>query len=237
MAPFSDPISYTSPTVTPTTTTTTTTGKNGKPVTTSTTTYSVTDSAGNTANCPAATASLTGVLTAAGPLVCYSGDVTLSNVTLGNATYVFTGDGTNTVTFNGTVSTPLNGSGSTIDIDAGTLSIATGTTMNLTAPADGGTLAGGGTAPYGGIVLMEPPSNASTITIQKGDAFGNLTGIIWAPAAELFLNDSGGDKSGGITLTTDLVVNTLEDETATLTMQSYSQATGKSPLIRVALVE
>ena len=84
---------------------------------------------------------------------------------------------------------------------------------------------------------MEPAKNSNQITIQKGDATGLIDGIIYAPSAKLFLQDSGGDKSGGLTLITDLIVGQLFDKTATLSIKSYSQSTSGSPLTRVTLVE
>lgn len=170
----------------------------------------------------------------AGNSVCFTKAVTLNNVNLGNGIYVFE----NGVTLSGSVATTntmvtVDGtptpSGATLDIYSGGVSINTGTTLNLTAPVTGSTK---------GIALMEPPTNSSEIQIQKGDASGSLTGIIYAPAAELYLQDSGGDKSGGISLTTDLIVNTLFDKTATLTINSYSAAYPHvTPLLAVTLVE
>jgi hypothetical protein len=76
------------------------------------------------------------------------------------------------------------------------------------------------------------------MSIQNGNGFGTIDGIIYAPTAQLYLNDSGGDKSGGITLITDLVVGTLDDQTATLNITSYSQTNpGTTPLTTVKLVE
>jgi hypothetical protein len=186
---------------------------------------------------------LTGTLAnPAGGIACYSGNVTLSNVTLGAGTYVFTGN----VTLDGNVSTaqppapvapatvsanPLNGT--TIDIDSGTLSINTGTVLSLYAPQAAATAY----TNYNGIALMEPSKNSNQIMIQKGNATGLVDGIIYAPSAQLYLQDSGGDKSGGLTLITDLIVGQLFDKTATLTINSYSQSTAGSPLTRVTLVE
>jgi len=85
---------------------------------------------------------------------------------------------------------------------------------------------------------MQPASNSSEIQVQFGASYGTFDGIIYAPTAELYLQDSGGDKSGGVTLTTDLIVDTLYDKTATLTIHSYTTAFGNSsPLTAVALVE
>ena len=83
---------------------------------------------------------------------------------------------------------------------------------------------------------MQPVANTNTITIQKGNASGFITGILYAPGAQLFLQDSGG--GAGLTLTTDLIVKTLFDKTATLTVTSYSQLNPNSTLLTVpALVE
>jgi hypothetical protein len=178
---------------------------------------------------------LTGTLAnPTGGIACYSGNVTLSNVTMGMGTYVFTGN----VTLDGTVSTPVPTSGNpqngtTIDIDSGALSINTGTTLSLYAPQASAT----SYTNYNGIALMEPAKNSNQIQIQKGNASGLIDGIIYAPSAQLYLQDSGGDKSGGLTLDTDLIVGSLFDKTATLTINSYSQSTSGSPLTRVTLVE
>ena len=82
-----------------------------------------------------------------------------------------------------------------------------GTAINLTAPTTG---------TYAGIVLMAPVTNTSTITFEFGNTHGTLYGIIDVPGANLYLHDSGGDHSGGLVLTTDLVVGTLDDQTAEL---------------------
>jgi hypothetical protein len=50
----------------------------------------------------------------------------------------------------------------------------------------------------------------------------------------LFLQDSGG--GAGLTLTTDLIVKTLFDKTATITVTSYSQANPSSTLLTVPVL-
>lgn len=186
---------------------------------------------------------LTGTIPApAGGIACYSGTVSLTNANLGAGTYVFTGN----VNVSGTVTTAQPpppppgstvssnpGNGVTLDINSGAFSVATGTTLNLYAPE---------TSIYtgvpGGIAIMQPSTNTNTITIQMGNSTGTIDGIIYAPGAQLFLNDSGGDNKGGITLITDLIVGTMEDKTANLTIQSYSQSnSGTTPLTKVVLVE
>lgn len=170
---------------------------------------------------------LTGTVTGpgAGKSVCFTGltPVTLANVTLGAGIYVFE----NGVITTGNVTSGTGGT--TLDIYGGSLTVNTGTVLGLVAPTSG---------PTNGIALMEPASNKSTITIQKGNATGSLTGIIYAPSAQLYLQDSGGGLTGGLTLTTALIVDTLYDKTATLTIYSYNAANpSTTPLRAVALVE
>ena len=167
------------------------------------------------------TGSITGPGT--GEALCFTNPVALNNVTLGSGIYVFE----NGVTTTGTITSGTGGT--TLDVYSGALTMNSGTVLDLVAPTSGDT---------NGIALMEPSWNSSAITIQKGNVTGSLTGIIYAPAAELYLQDSGGDKSGGISLTTDLIINKLVDQTATLTVNSYSAANPTTtPLRAVALVE
>lgn len=157
---------------------------------------------------------------------CYSaptgGTLTLTNVTLSSGTFVLTGN----VTLAGNVSTGTGGA--TLDIATGALSEATNTVLNIVAPTSG---------PYNGIAIMQPPSNTSLLLFDFGSSSGLIDGIIYAPKAEMELHDSGGDKNGGLQLITDLIVGTLYDQTATLTITSYSQTNGNSPLTSIALVE
>lgn len=150
--------------------------------------------------------------------VCYSGNVTLSNKTLNPGVYVFTGD----VSFSGTVT----GTGVTFYLLGG-LDASNGT-LDLTSPSSG---------TYNGMLIFSARDNASTLSFDKGNASGILNGIIYAPDSPMMLNDSGGDKDGGLSFNTDLIVNTLFDKTATLTITSYTGTVNNSPLSRPALVE
>lgn len=159
---------------------------------------------------------------------CYSapagGAITLDNATLNSGTYVLTGN----VILQGNVET-VAGGGTTLDIATGALSESTaGTYLDLVAPTSG---------PYNGIAIMEPPPNTNPMTFDFGYSSGLIDGIIWAPLAQLVLHDSGGDKVGGLQLITDLIVNTLYDQTATLSITNYSSTVSTSPLTKVALVE
>jgi Flp pilus assembly protein TadG len=175
--------------------------------------------AGSTTKKGVTSGTLTGNVGTAGTTTCYSGEVTLSNAALAG-TLVFTGD----VVLDGNITTQTGGV--TIDLNSGTLNENSGTTIDLEAPSSTG------------IVLEAPVTNTSTITFEFGNTNGKLNGIIDTPGANLFLHDSGGDKGGGLQLITDLIVGTLDDQTATLTITSYSQSNPTlTPLKRVSLVE
>jgi Flp pilus assembly protein TadG len=168
---------------------------------------------------------LTGTVAApAGGVACYSGNVTISNATLGAGTYVFTGN----VTLDGSVIT----NGATLDLNSGSLSENTGTTLSLNPPPLGPTQT------FGGISIMAPPTNGSTLAFAKGDATGTINGDIYAPGAAMTLQDHGGSgKKGGLVLNTDLIVKTLSDTAADITINSFSLSTGASQLTKVTLVE
>jgi hypothetical protein len=157
-------------------------------------------------------------LTPTGGILCFTKGVTLNNVTLNTGTYVFE----NGVTLSGVTSGP---GGTTLDVNAGALDITSNTTLTLVAPTSG---------TYNGVALMQPPSNTSQINIQKGSSNANITGIIYAPKAKLYLNDNG----GSISLVSDLIVDTLFIKASTLNISSYSASNPTTtPLRAVSLVE
>lgn len=157
-------------------------------------------------------------LTPSGGMLCFTKDVTLSNVTLNTGTYIFE----NGVTLSGVTSGP---GGTTLDINGGSLNISSNTTLTLVAPTSG---------TYNGIALMQPATNTNQIDIQKGSSNANITGIIYAPTAELYLNDNG----GAVSLVSDLIVGQLYIKSSTLSISSYSAANpNTTPLRSVALVE
>ncbi len=165
---------------------------------------------------------MTGTLTAGCYMAPTGGTLTINNATLGAGTYVLEGN----ISLTGSVTS--GSGGTTLDIVNGALTEGTGTVLDLVAPTSGA---------YNGIAIMEPAPNANLMLFDFGSSSGLIDGIIYAPDAELELHDSGGDKSGGLQLITDLIVNTLYDQTATLNITSYSQTTPGSPLTRVALAE
>lgn len=216
----------------------------------------------NLSNCTGTgtTYTLTGnvVGSASNSVVCYGGNVTLKNAYLAPGTYVFTGNvtlsgfiyGPSDGSTSGTVNTTLdtaNGQGVTLYIASGSISTTTNSNINLTAPVSESTVQ----PPYNGLLIYQPLTNSNTMTFQTGNSIGTITGIIYAPGAQLFLNDSGGDSKGGttgtggttsndsITFNVDLDVNTFYDKTASLSLTSYSKTagSGSSPLTKVTLVE
>lgn len=181
--------------------------------------------AANTNTMTSVTSSTT--LKTANNITCFTKGVTFKNVTLPSGVLVFE----NGVTLGGTVYSGANGT--TLDVYNGAFNVNTGSSLSITAPTSAPTA-----SVPAGIALMQPASNSTTIQVQFGASYGTFVGIIYAPSALLYLQDSGGDKSGGVTLTTDLIVGQLFDKTATLTINSYTTAFGSSsPLTAVALVE
>ena len=170
--------------------------------------------------CTAAPAGNTWGPATAGGTVCYSGDIKVQNsVTMNPGTYVFTG----TLDFTGKGS--ITGTGVTLYIPAGGSLGGNGngnTTLDLTAPTTG---------TYAGILIYQAAGNTNTVEMN-GTPIANLTGIIYAPSAEL-------DLSGNtdVTLDTDLIVGSLYDKgNATINLTDFN-ASGNSPLTSVALVE
>jgi hypothetical protein len=139
--------------------------------------------------------------------------------------YVFTGN----LTLSHSVTT--GAAGATIDLTSGTLGETPNTVLNLVAPTDP-------TNTFHGIAIMAPLSNTSTLTLEFGNAIGTIDGIIYAPGAHLYLHDSGGGSCPtALSLITNLIVGTLDDQTGSLCITSYSQTTPGSPLTKVILVE
>ncbi len=169
-------------------------------------------------------------LKTSGNITCFTNAVTFNNVTLPSGVLVFE----NGVTLGGTITS--GSSGTTIDVYGGAFNVNTGSALTIVAPTTAPTTGTDGVP--SGIALMQPATNSAEIQVQFGASYGTWDGIIYAPTAELYLQDSGGDHSGGVTLDTDLIVNTLFDKTATLTIHSYTTQFGNSsPLTAVALVE
>jgi Flp pilus assembly protein TadG len=136
---------------------------------------------------------LTGTLAGpgAGKTICYTNAVTLSNATFGTGTLGTTGVAQDTVTT--PAGTLVFGAGVTISgtvkIFGGTIDIYKGSfnqgnaNLSIIAPT-------GGT--YDAIALMEPLTNTQTLNVQFGSGNQVLDGYIYAPGAQVGLQDNGG---------------------------------------------
>ncbi len=174
-------------------------------------------------------------------VVCYSGSPTIGaglTVNMSAGTYVFTG--TLDLSGHGT----LTGTGVTIYLPPPTKLPTTIPVSNQS--ASGGTLGGGGNGnttltltapsdpanPYNHILIYEDAGNTNNVSFN-GTPVATLTGIIYAPSAEL---DLSGNTN--MNLTTDLIVGSLYDKgNATINLTDLTQTVTDSPLNTIALVE
>jgi hypothetical protein len=80
---------------------------------------------------------------------------------------------------------------------------------------------------------MQPSNNTNDLQVQFGSNNQTLDGYIYAPGAEVYLQDHG----GGITAT-GIVADTMYDKSSTITIPSYDKAhPSTTPNRVVALVE
>jgi Flp pilus assembly protein TadG len=159
--------------------------------------------------------------TVAGPglnnAMCYTKAVTLKGpATLGPGVYVFEQG----VTVSGNVTV----NGGTLDVEGGSFNQGNGA-LTLTAPTSG---------TYNGIAIMQPASNPTqTLQIQFGSSYGTLDGMIYAPGAQVFLQDHG----GGVTAS-GIVAASMFEKSSTLTIPNYNVVhAATSPFLVVTLVE
>jgi len=151
-----------------------------------------------------------------GNAICYQKAVTLSGATLGPGVYMFEKG----VTISGTVTV----NGGTLDVYGGTFNQPSNTLLNITAPTSG---------TYDGIALLQPSNNTSQLQVQFGSNNQTFDGYIYAPGAEVYLQDNG----GGITAT-GIVAATMFDKSSTIRIPSYDKAHPTTTLNRiVTLVE
>jgi hypothetical protein len=149
----------------------------------------------------------------------------MNGATLGPGLYVFQNGVTiptgATVTVNGGT-LDLYGVGSS----AGTLNQASNSILNITAPTST-------TSPYNGIAILQPATNTTQLQVQFGSNNQTLDGIIYAPGAEVFLQDNG----GGVTAS-GVVAGTMFIKSSTLNIPSYSGThPTTTPFRTVTLVE
>jgi hypothetical protein len=185
-----------------------------------------------------------------------TGDITLSNVNLDPGTYIFNTP-TGQVIFDGTVGTnststtdPVTGVTTTTGVTlylTGGMSENPGTTLDLIAPLNTG-------SDYDNILIYGASTdvipNASKTDICKsgkgangagpgiilldmGNSSGTFEGEIYAPYSDLVFQDSG----GGLNVVTDIVVNTMCNKTADLSVTSYAKSVGGGRFPRISLVE
>jgi Putative Flp pilus-assembly TadE/G-like len=140
-----------------------------------------------------------------------------SAVTFGSGSY---NAGTGQFTSTAGATMDLYGTGSS----AGTLNQASNSLLNIYAPTSGA---------HNGVAIMEPPSNTTTLQVQFGSNNETLDGHIYAPGAEVYLQDNG----GGVTAS-GVVANTMFVKSSSLTIPNYSAANPTSTPFRVvSLVE
>lgn len=147
--------------------------------------------------------------------ICYTKAVTVKNATLGPGIYVFEKG----VTISGTVTV----NGGTLDVYGGSFNQSNGT-LALTAPTSGA---------YNGIAIMQPASNTNELQIQFGSSTAKLDGIIYAPGAEVYMQDNGGNVTAA-----GIVASYLYVASSTLRLPSYAAAhPSTAPGRVVSLVE
>jgi hypothetical protein len=163
------------------------------------------------------TTTLTGPVTGPGftNANCYTKAVTISNAQLGAGLYVFEKG----VSISGQVTV----TGGTIDIEGGSFNQGNGT-LSLTAPTSG---------TYDGIAVMQPASNTNELQIQFGSSTETLDGMIYAPGAEVYLQDHGGSVTA-----TGIVAKSMYDKSSVINIPNYNVVhASTSPFRVVTLVE
>jgi hypothetical protein len=114
-------------------------------------------------------------------------------------------------------------SGVTLDIYGGSFNQGS-SNLSIYAPTSGA---------YNGIAILQPAANTNQLQVQFGSSSEVLDGMIYAPGAEVFLQDHG----GGVTAT-GVFADTMFIKSSTLTIPSYSAAhPTTTPLRAVTLVE
>lgn len=189
---------------------------------------------GCTSTTTTANLTLTGTMSGpgAGNTRCYTKAVTLSNLTVGTGTLGTTiaGDkvtyAAGTLVFGAgvTISGTVTIFGGTIDVASGTFTQPSNSVLSIVAPTSG---------TYDGIAIMQPATNTQTLQVQIGSNNQVLDGYIYAPGAQVALQDNG----GGITAS-GIVADNLSLGPSKITIPSYDSAhSGTTPNRVVTLVE
>lgn len=187
------------------------------------------------------TTSITGTYnTGYGQVTCFSNAVSISSANLGPGTYVFF----NGLSLSGTVNVgqpsaanTTTALGATLDIENGTFS-QNNAKLSIYAPQDTSNS-------YNSIAMMQPVSNTTgtcqdpkTITpclqVQFGSSNGNLSGYIYAPGSEVYMQDNGGG-----TQVSGVIAYQLYNKTSTLQITNSFNTVNPSvsALSQVQLVE
>jgi Flp pilus assembly protein TadG len=200
-------------------------------------------------NCDTTTTTISGSIPGPGlgNVACYANPITLSNATVGTGTMSTDSSGNPTMIVSTDAGTllfengvTLSGTsyvyGGTLDIYQGTFSQPSGAILNITAPLTG---------PYAGIALMMPTTNttstcndpATTVPCLQAQ-FGNsnqvLSGYIYAPGAEVYMQDNGGGGTAS-----GVVAGTMFEKSSTLKIaNNYDKVhPGVTPNRVITLVE
>src|SRR5215472_15397466 len=108
-----------------------------------------------------------------------------------------------------TISGTLTINSGTLDIYGGSFNQPSNTLVNITAPTSG---------TYDGIAIMQPANNTNQLQVQWGSNNQVFDGYIYAPGAEVYLQDSGGG-----TTYSGIVANSMFDKTSQITIPSYDK--------------
>jgi len=180
---------------------------------------------------------LTGTITGPGlgHTVCYTKAVTLSNLTVGTGSLnnsdpalstISSGAGTLVFGAGVTVSGTVTIYGGTIDVFSGTFNAPSTSTLSIIAPRSTSN-------PYDGIAIMQPASNSTQVQVQFGSNNQVLDGYIYAPGAQVYLQDSGGGQ-----VATGIVAASMLVKTTKVRIPSYDKAHPTTTINRVVtLVE
>lgn len=158
-----------------------------------------------------------------------------TGITLGGSRNVVFNPGVYTITGGGgfldTGSGSLTGTGVMFYNTTGNLTIGSGNTISLTAPTASNSLTGA----VAGMLFWQSASDTSTVTLQ-GNLFSTLTGIIYAPGAQLNIPAGGANASAAYTI---VVVKSVQLNGLNLLSLSgnTTSLTGGSPIKNITLVE
>lgn len=177
-----------------------------------------------------------------GDAICFTKTVTLdgsaaTGLELGAGIYVFE-QGLSITTNSSVFSGP---GGTTLEVVNGSMSLPT-SGVNFCNPALGtnGCLNNSNTglfAPTTGqtadFVILEPAPNNNQLLYNKGTDTGNITGMIYAPDANLYLHDN----AGSLSVYGKIIVSTVQDQASTLNLHDLPSAWGTNGPKIVTLVE